>query len=445
VRERSLTSAEVWRAHPAAIGELLLTRTRASRWQAAAGLAIALVVAITFLPGPAATGAISLLSQGAPATASSSEGSLSAAAAVDGNTGTRWSSTHADGQWIRVDLGVRSSIDRVELNWEAAYASAFDLQVSADGQRWVTVRKVTNGAGGRQTVQLSAVGRYVRLLAVRRATSWGVSLWEFQVYGERGTNSIPSGAVRVAEFLAECPFTHRLPDDPIVAPGLPGGSHMHSFFGNVSTNANSNLATLQAARTSCLPATDPSSYWVPTLYANDQPVEPTGTTFYYLGEAVRPEVTAIIQPFPLGLRIVAGNARATSTSDNTIARWSCLHAGHVPPSSDFVNCPSGTMLESYLDFPQCWNGTDLDSADHKSHMSYPVNGDCPATHPVPVPKLRQVLRYPVSGDPARFRLASGRGYTMHGDFFNVWPEAELERRVRDCINPVVKCGFNGTP
>lgn len=78
-------------------------------------------------------------------------------------------------------------------------------------------------------------------------------------------------------------------------------------------------------------------------------------------------------------------------------------------------------------------------------MAYPVGGACPASHPVPVPKLRQVLRYPVSGDPAQLRLASGRGYTMHGDFFNAWPPAEMERRLRDCIRPIIKCGADGTP
>lgn len=254
-----------------------------------------------------------------------------------------------------------------------------------------------------------------------------------------------AGVVRVAEFLAECPYTHRAPDDPIVFPGLPGASHMHSFFGNDTTHAGSDLASLEKGRTSCAPDTDLSSYWVPTLYDGDMAVEPTGTTFYYLGEGVSDDVIRRIQPFPRGLRIVAGNAVATGPEGNTLARWSCLHAGEVNPSQDFVNCPPGTMLESYLDFPQCWNGTDLDSADHKSHMAYPVAGDCPSTHPVPVPKLRQVLRYPVNGDPARFRLASGPGYTMHGDFFNVWPEEEMAQRVRDCINAIVKCGFDGRP
>ncbi|MEU8386460.1 DUF1996 domain-containing protein [Streptosporangium sp. NPDC048865] len=255
-----------------------------------------------------------------------------------------------------------------------------------------------------------------------------------------------AAVVRVAEFLADCPFSHRLPDDPIIFPNMPGASHMHSFFGSTTTNANTTLASLQSSPTNCNPRTDLSSYWVPTFYNGNTPVEPTITTFYYLGEGVRSDIVARTQPLPLGLRIVAGNAKATTPNDPTSnARWSCLHAGHVPPSKDFVNCPAGTMIESYLDFPQCWNGRDLDSADHKSHMAYPVNQACPASHPVPVPKLRQVLRYPVSGNPANFRLASGPGYTMHGDFFNAWPVAEMERRVRDCIRPVIKCGADGTP
>ncbi|HZM82766.1 MAG TPA: DUF1996 domain-containing protein [Candidatus Limnocylindrales bacterium] len=250
--------------------------------------------------------------------------------------------------------------------------------------------------------------------------------------------------IKVAEFPAECPLSHRLPDDPIVFPNLPGGSHMHDFMGNRSTNAFSTLSSLQAATSNCNPSIDISSYWIPTLYNNNVAVAPSSATFYYLGEGVRADITARIQPFPLGLRIVAGNAAATGPTGSR-ARWSCLHAGQVPPSGNFVTCPAGTRLESYLDFPQCWNGRDLDSPDHKSHMAYPVNAACPSTHPVPVPKLRQVVRWPVSGDPSGFRLASGNGYSMHGDFFNAWPVAALAQRVRDCINAIVKCGANGQP
>lgn len=248
--------------------------------------------------------------------------------------------------------------------------------------------------------------------------------------------------IRVAEFPADCQLSHRLPDDPIVLPGLPGASHSHDFFGNHATDAHSDYDELNGATGNCDPASDISSYWVPTLYRGDTPIVPTGITFYYLGEGVHNP--AATQPIPVGLKIVAGNSRATSDADS-IARWSCLHAGQVPPSKNFVTCPAGTQLETYLDFPQCWNGTSLDSADHKSHMAYPVAGNCPASHPVQVPKLRMVLRYPVNGDPSQLRLSSGDGRTMHGDFFNVWPADEMERRVRDCIRPVIKCGHDGHP
>lgn len=399
-----------------------------------------LLLTTVLVPGGRAEAAEILLSQGKPAVASSSEsGAFPASAAVDGNTGTRWSSAFSDPQWLRIDLGTTQAISRVALTWETAYARAFQIQTSTDATTWTTVYSTTTGSGGSQSLAVAGSGRYIRLYATSRATQWGVSLWEFQVYGNAG-----GPIVRVAEFLADCPFSHRLPDDPIVYPNLPGASHLHDFMGNTSTNASSTLTSLMAAPSNCLPAVDLSSYWVPTMYVDNVAVAPTGTTFYYLGEGVRDDIIAQIQPLPVGLRIVAGNAKATGPGDS-IARWSCLHHGEVPPSSNFVNCPAGSMLESYLDFPQCWNGLDLDSADHKSHMAYPVAGACPATHPVPVPKLRQVLRYPVTGDPARIRLSSGPGYTMHGDFFNAWPAEEMARRVRDCINPIIKCGVNGTP
>ncbi|GIH01979.1 hypothetical protein Rhe02_00460 [Rhizocola hellebori] len=399
--------------------------------------------------GPAAAADVNL-SQGHTATASSTEnGGSPASNAVDGNGGTRWSSQFSNPQWIRVDLGATAQVNRVFLDWEAAYATAFQIQISggADGP-WTTLYSTTTATGVDQNLTVNGSGRYIRLNATARATQYGVSLWEFQAWGTGGAPGGGGGGggpiVRVSEFLADCPLSHRLPDDPIVFPALPGGSHMHDFMGNTSTNAFSTLASLTAGGTNCAPSTDLSSYWVPTLYVNNVAVAPSITTFYYLGEGVRPDITAVIQAFPLGLRIVAGNSKATGPNDS-IARWSCLHHGEVPPGKDFVTCPAGSMMESYLDFPQCWNGRDLDSADHKSHMAYPVNQACPASHPVPVPKLRQVLRYPANGNPAAFRLSSGPGYTMHGDFFNAWPVAELERRVRDCIRPIIKCGVNGTP
>ena len=416
-----------------------------------AAAAVAILGTYLTVAATSASAADGLISQGKPATASSTESAaFPAANAVDGNKGTRWSSAFSDPQWLQVDLGATATISSVVLDWEAAYARNFTVKASTNGSSWTTLNTTTNGAGGRQSLTVNGSGRYVRLETTARATQWGVSLKEFQVFGSGGsstptTPTIPPNAVRVSEFLADCPFSHRLPDDPIVFPKMPGASHMHSFFGSVVTNAMSEVQDLVNANSNCNPSIDKSSYWIPTFYNNNVPVEPTTGIFYYLGEGVRPDVVANTQPLPFGLRIVAGNAKAAGPNDNTISRWSCLHAGHVGSSHDFVTCPAGTMLESYLDFPQCWNGRDLDSPDHKSHMAYPVNQACPATHPVHVPKLRQVMRYPVSGNPAAFRLASGPGYTMHGDFFNAWPVDEMARRVNDCIRPIIKCGTNGRP
>jgi hypothetical protein len=105
------------------------------------------------------------------------------ASAVDGNTGTRWSSASSDPQWIYVDLGATHSINKVALNWEAAYAKAFQIQTSNDAATWTSIYSTTTGTGGVQTLTVSGSGRYVRMYGTTRATVYGYSLWEFQVFG----------------------------------------------------------------------------------------------------------------------------------------------------------------------------------------------------------------------------------------------------------------------
>jgi hypothetical protein len=153
--------------------------------------AVALLAgAIVTIPAGAAT---TLLSQGRPATASSTEsGAFPASAAVDGNTGTRWSSQFSDPQWIRVDLGATATVNQVVLNWEAAYATAFQIQVSNDASTWTSIYSTTSGTGGTQTLNVAGNGRYVRMYGTARATAYGYSLWEFQVYGALGTGGCGS-------------------------------------------------------------------------------------------------------------------------------------------------------------------------------------------------------------------------------------------------------------
>ncbi len=163
------------------------------------GIGTGLLAAVLLASGAAtvpqtAAAAPALLSQGRPATASTSENaSTPASAAVDGNTGTRWSSAFSDPQWLRVDLGARATVNQVVLRWEAAYARAFRIEVSADGTTWTSVYATASGTGGTQTLDVSGTGRYVRVYATARGTAYGYSLWEFQVFGSFDTATCTGG------------------------------------------------------------------------------------------------------------------------------------------------------------------------------------------------------------------------------------------------------------
>jgi beta-glucosidase len=119
-----------------------------------------------------------------PAYASSTQGAgYPASAAVDDNFNTRWSSASSDPQWLAVDLGATHTISQVVLYWESAYAKAFQIQTSNDGTTWTTIYSTTTGTGGTQTLTVNGTGRYIRIYGTVRATGYGYSLWEFQVFG----------------------------------------------------------------------------------------------------------------------------------------------------------------------------------------------------------------------------------------------------------------------
>src|SRR6201999_4342375 len=91
-----------------------------------------------------------------PATASSTENAgTPASAAVDGNTGTRWSSGFSDPQWLQVDLGSTQNICQVVLNWETAYATAYQIQTSTNGTTWTSIYNTTTSTGGVQTLNVT--------------------------------------------------------------------------------------------------------------------------------------------------------------------------------------------------------------------------------------------------------------------------------------------------
>ena len=115
--------------------------------------------------------------------------------AFDGSMSTRWSSAFSDPQYIYVDLGASYNLCEVVLYWENAYATAFDIDLSNDAVTWTTVATITGNTSQNNTISISGTARYVRMYGISRATGYGYSLYEFQVYGTAPT---PSCAVNLA-------------------------------------------------------------------------------------------------------------------------------------------------------------------------------------------------------------------------------------------------------
>jgi len=103
--------------------------------------------------------------------------------AVDGNAGTRWGSQWSQPEWIAVDLGATYDLSRVVIDWETAFAKGYEIQTSPDGDTWTTVHTVTDGDGLFDDLDVSGTGRHVRVYATERATQWGFSIYELEIYG----------------------------------------------------------------------------------------------------------------------------------------------------------------------------------------------------------------------------------------------------------------------
>jgi beta-glucanase (GH16 family) len=178
-----------------------------------------------------------LLSRNRPVTVSSIESANQAAAfAVDGDPATRWSSAHGvDPQWITVDLGSQQTLSRVRLTWEAAYATAYRIQRSADNATWTDAAVVVNGDGGVDDLAVSGSGRYIRMLGQQRATVYGYSLWEFEVFGGCGSPA-PSGSPTPQPSATQPPSS-----PPPSSPPPAGGRNAYATIQAESFNQQSGV------------------------------------------------------------------------------------------------------------------------------------------------------------------------------------------------------------
>jgi hypothetical protein len=439
------------------------------------------------MAGMPAAGAVTLLSQSMPATASSTQDPtyLPASAAFDGDPGTRWASASSDPQWLQVDLIATDKITRIVLDWEAAYAKAFQIQTSLNGQTWTTVYSTTSGTGGIQTLNVSGTGRYVRMYGTARATQYGYSLWEFQVFGVAGPmpklpgtppmvvspfgpNLDPGQSVTVSppvqgitpdqnfvypsyvshyEFQTDCSVVKDEQIDPIDNPRVARSSHMHTFLGATTINPDSTTDSVMNGGTTCVIPQDHSAYWFPALYNGNTLINPIGPQVIYYKSGIYDYRT--VQPFPRGLRFLVGNPMANvaqfEQSRGTVEGWECGNSyfNFTFPKS----CPPGSELVIRYQAPSCWDGVHLDVPGHQSNMAYPIHIDgklaCPPGYPVAVPMLEFKIAFPVSGDLSHLRLSSGPDSTWHYDFFDGWDPTVLAALVKHCINQGLQCDTHG--
>ncbi|KKK17434.1 hypothetical protein P175DRAFT_0532474 [Aspergillus ochraceoroseus IBT 24754] len=261
--------------------------------------------------------------------------------------------------------------------------------------------------------------------------------------------------------------------DPLVSPGEPS-YHVHTVHGSSGFSMNANMAALRAGScTSCAVKQDRSAYWAPALYFIDEHgdseivKEVGGLLAYYLlyGEKV--------EAFPDNFHMIAGDPflrnftwpvpdppKSDWTGDQLSQAslrqkalgFNCLNYAKTPePSLGRHFLPNKTYLDEHctdgvrfeLMFPSCWNGKDVDSADHRSHVAYPslvMDGVCPEGFETRVVSLFFETiwdTYAFKGREGYFALSTGdpTGYGYHGDFMHGWEPGVLQKAVKTCTNP----------
>jgi len=267
-------------------------------------------------------------------------------------------------------------------------------------------------------------------------------------------------------------------DDPILYPAQPGKSHLHLAWGAMEFDAFLTPERLaKVSNSNCNAGPFPlnrSSYWMPAVIDDQQQVHRPDliAVYYKRAKASSPYCTAgnprqvgTCVDLPNGIRFIFGWDPTHPDEPAQGMAWYCTGGtgGHFTNLDDLFNsgCKAGDTLVGDLTAPDCWNGKDLDSPDHRSHMAGRQqdgygNAKCPATHPYVIPQTENKAMWTVTADMigtrpdgtkfSRVGLSSDAmkpgakaGVTLHGDYWEHWDERGKAMWHRNCIDKGLDC------
>jgi Domain of unknown function (DUF1996) len=286
---------------------------------------------------------------------------------------------------------------------------------------------------------------------------------KFGRYANLPSNQLDKNALTIAagrpdngsngegQFRVACEYSHFNYDDPIVFPGQPGKSHLHMFIGNTQTDAFTTADSLLNTGGGTCDGFElnRSAYWVPALLdGQGHAVAPKSIIIYY-----KTKDMANATFMPQGLKMVAGNIQAETFAPDQNLHWACGGSGASYNESNRIPNCGGDIINATIVFPNCWDGANLDSADHASHLAY-ADGTvpCPASHPKRLPQISILVYWDGVSSVNGWYLSSdktsgfnsGPGASLHGDWWGGWNQSITELWTNGCIKPARNCSFGQT-